>query len=101
MAFKRSGGSTPPGSTNQTTDIEILFSAPSSIAGRAAARKDNKARPGLPTRHLTFQAECVASSPIAQEANAMTLPRRRFLQLAAGAGALPAVARMAKAQTYP
>jgi len=31
----------------------------------------------------------------------MKLPRRRFLQLAAGAAALPAVARIARAQTYP
>ena len=31
----------------------------------------------------------------------MKLPRRSFLQLAAGATALPAVARLAKAQTYP
>jgi tripartite-type tricarboxylate transporter receptor subunit TctC len=31
----------------------------------------------------------------------MTLPRRRFLQLTAGAAALPAVTRIAKAQTYP
>jgi tripartite-type tricarboxylate transporter receptor subunit TctC len=31
----------------------------------------------------------------------MTLPRRRFLHLAAGAAALPAVARRARAQTYP
>jgi tripartite-type tricarboxylate transporter receptor subunit TctC len=31
----------------------------------------------------------------------MTLPRRRFLQLAAGAAALPAVSRIATAQTYP
>jgi tripartite-type tricarboxylate transporter receptor subunit TctC len=31
----------------------------------------------------------------------MKFPRRRFLQLAAGAAALPAVSRMAKAQTYP
>jgi tripartite-type tricarboxylate transporter receptor subunit TctC len=31
----------------------------------------------------------------------MTLPRRRFLHLAAGAGALPAVSRLAWAQTYP
>jgi tripartite-type tricarboxylate transporter receptor subunit TctC len=31
----------------------------------------------------------------------MRLPRRRFLQLAAGAAALPAVARIARAQTYP
>jgi tripartite-type tricarboxylate transporter receptor subunit TctC len=31
----------------------------------------------------------------------MRLPRRRFLQLAASAGALPAVSRIAMAQTYP
>ncbi|HZN30043.1 MAG TPA: tripartite tricarboxylate transporter substrate binding protein [Xanthobacteraceae bacterium] len=31
----------------------------------------------------------------------MKLPRRRFLQLAAGAAALPAVTRMAAAQSYP
>jgi len=31
----------------------------------------------------------------------MKLPRRNFLQLAAGAAALPAVSRIAQAQTYP
>ena len=31
----------------------------------------------------------------------MKLPRRRFLHLAAGAAALPAVSRFAWAQTYP
>jgi tripartite-type tricarboxylate transporter receptor subunit TctC len=31
----------------------------------------------------------------------MKLPRRRFLHLAAGAAALPAVSRIARAQTYP
>ena len=31
----------------------------------------------------------------------MKLPRRKFLQLAAGAAAIPAVSRIAKAQTYP
>src|SRR5438874_13760134 len=31
----------------------------------------------------------------------MRLPRRKFLHLAAGAAALPAVARIARAQTYP
>jgi hypothetical protein len=31
----------------------------------------------------------------------MKLPRRNFLHLAAGASALPAVSRVAKAQTYP
>jgi tripartite-type tricarboxylate transporter receptor subunit TctC len=33
--------------------------------------------------------------------NAMTLPRRRFMQLAAGAAALPVLSRNAAAQTYP
>jgi tripartite-type tricarboxylate transporter receptor subunit TctC len=31
----------------------------------------------------------------------MKLPRRQFLHLAAGASALPAVSRFARAQTYP
>jgi tripartite-type tricarboxylate transporter receptor subunit TctC len=31
----------------------------------------------------------------------MKLPRRAFLHLAAGAAALPAVSRIAKAQAYP
>jgi tripartite-type tricarboxylate transporter receptor subunit TctC len=31
----------------------------------------------------------------------MNLPRRRFLHLAAGAAALPAVSRIARAQAYP
>src|SRR5437899_12801856 len=33
--------------------------------------------------------------------NPMKLPRRRFLHLAAGAAALPAVSRLAGAQSYP
>ena len=33
--------------------------------------------------------------------NAADLPRRRFLHLAAGAAALPALSRDASAQTYP
>jgi hypothetical protein len=31
----------------------------------------------------------------------MKLPRRQFLHLAAGAAALPAVSRVARAQAYP
>ena len=31
----------------------------------------------------------------------MKLPRRQFLHLAAGAAALPAMSRIARAQTYP
>src|SRR5215469_11499682 len=33
--------------------------------------------------------------------NPMNLPRRRFLHLAAGAAALPAMSRVARAQAYP
>ena len=33
--------------------------------------------------------------------NAMKLPRRHFLHLAAGAAALPAVSPIARAQAYP
>src|SRR5262245_6515927 len=33
--------------------------------------------------------------------NVMKLPRRRFLRLAAGAAALPALSRLAWAQAYP
>ena len=39
--------------------------------------------------------------PAFQRENAMKLPRRRFLHLAAGAAALPAVSRVARAQAYP
>jgi tripartite-type tricarboxylate transporter receptor subunit TctC len=36
-----------------------------------------------------------------EKGNLVKLPRRQFLQLAAGAAALPAGARLARAQTYP
>src|SRR5262245_47576103 len=39
--------------------------------------------------------------PIVVEGLAMKLPRRQFLHLAAGAAALPAVSRVARAQAYP
>jgi hypothetical protein len=44
--------------------------------------------------------DCVALSAIAR-GHAMKLLRRQFLHLAAGAAAVPAVSRMAKAQAYP
>src|SRR3954468_24143316 len=36
-----------------------------------------------------------------RDGSAMKLPRRTFLNLAAGAAALPAVSRVARAQAYP
>jgi len=41
------------------------------------------------------------ASPQFQRGDAMKLPRRNFLHLAAGAAALPAVSRIARAQAYP
>src|SRR3954453_10903977 len=44
---------------------------------------------------------CTHTDCAHREGNAMKLPRRRFLHLAAGAAALPAVSRIADAQGYP
>src|SRR5258705_13326255 len=41
------------------------------------------------------------SSPILGEMDSMKLPRRKFLQLAAGAAAVPALSGTARAQSYP
>src|SRR6185436_10383581 len=57
---------------------------------------------------LDRQNQCVESegfenrrfAPFERETG-MQLPRRRFLQLTAGAAALPAVSRSASAQAYP
>ena len=38
---------------------------------------------------------------ISERTTAMNLPRREFLHLAAGAAALPAMSRIARAQAYP
>jgi tripartite-type tricarboxylate transporter receptor subunit TctC len=38
---------------------------------------------------------------LAEQESTVNLPRRKFLHLAAGAAALPAVSRIARAQTYP
>src|SRR5881396_464416 len=46
-------------------------------------------------------AACVSSSYCITGGNAMKLPRRRFLHLAAGAAVLPAMSRIARAQAYP
>src|SRR2546422_11258823 len=42
-----------------------------------------------------------ASNALRAKDDAMSLPRRRFLQLTAGAVALPLVSRIAGAQAYP
>jgi Tripartite tricarboxylate transporter family receptor len=40
-------------------------------------------------------------APVGSVQSAMKLPRRKFVHLAAGAAALPAVSRTARGQTYP
>jgi hypothetical protein len=55
-------------------------------------------------RSAKFQgwpAEGMRERPRNRGANAMKLPRRNFLHLAAGAAALPALSRIARAQSYP
>jgi tripartite-type tricarboxylate transporter receptor subunit TctC len=44
---------------------------------------------------------CEKFHHVLMQAHVMKLPRRKFLHLAAGAAALPAVPRVAKAQSYP
>src|SRR5262249_21942424 len=46
-------------------------------------------------RSAVHRSTCIAGSIV------MKLPRRKFLHLAAGAAALPAVSRIARAQSYP
>src|SRR5262249_41177197 len=48
-----------------------------------------------------YQGETTGPAAHFEEGAAMKLPRRKFLHLAAGAAALPAVSRIAMAQAYP
>jgi tripartite-type tricarboxylate transporter receptor subunit TctC len=52
-------------------------------------------------RHSEAQLSASLSGETVFESDAVKLPRRTFLHLAAGAAALPAVSRMAWAQAYP
>src|SRR5215467_6079376 len=49
-------------------------------------------------QHAVHSARCAWAKP---QGESMTFRRRRFLQLAAGAAALPALPRFAWAQAYP
>ena len=50
---------------------------------------------------FTGTARSIVRMAAGSEANAMRIPRRRFLHMAAGAAALPAASSIAGAQTYP
>src|SRR5712691_1206247 len=65
--------------------------------GRAGQDERDEARNALAQRARNYYA---VAPQLLWEGN-MKLPRRRFLHLAAGAAALPAVSRIARAQTYP
>ena len=52
-------------------------------------------------RGIAGDQKTVRLASLRPEGDAMTLPRRQFFRLAAGAAALPAVSRIAWAQTYP
>ncbi len=52
-------------------------------------------------RGACHRAARLRAGPLARPRNDGTLPRRKVLHLAAGIAALPATARIARAQTYP
>src|SRR5262245_13116712 len=56
---------------------------------------------GLSTFALRARAHLRACKRRSGRMTPMKLPRRNFLHLAAGAAALPAVSRIARAQAYP
>src|SRR5262249_11305106 len=53
-----------------------------------------------PPASIATMVVCVCKT-LLWEGRTMHLPRRKFLHLAAGAAALPAVSRVARAQAYP
>src|SRR5262249_24893572 len=94
------------------------IAAPTTGAGLCRARCKNLRRgsfmafPGCPRAEAEYHAIAPPAAPLGQADRcrlcrsattgyAMRLPRRKFLHLAAGAAALPAVSRIAKAQAYP
>src|SRR5262249_36152119 len=62
---------------------------------------DETGKWGEVVRAANIKAERAAGWLRVRGGNAMKLPRRQFLHLAAGAAALPIVPRLASAQTYP
>src|SRR5262249_29841324 len=62
-----------------------------------ARAHDGRRRDGDQRAGQRFGVHCAPAEGL----NAMNLPRRRFLHLAAGVVALPSIARIAWAQTYP
>src|SRR5262249_30229492 len=67
----------------------------------APTRKPRSPNGGRSSSRRASRRNEADSSPASREGNAMKLPRRNFLHLAAGAAALPAVTRTAWAQNYP
>jgi tripartite-type tricarboxylate transporter receptor subunit TctC len=68
------------------------------------SRKSRAGTPPIPSKNRRTQRRPVAAAMLHRHplrVNATKFPRRRFLHLAAGAAALPAVSRIARAQTYP
>src|ERR1700751_3791893 len=63
-------------------------------------------KPDAGNRHVRFdergqETECCHMAQATAPVLDSTLPRRQFLHLAAGAAALPAMSRLARAQAYP
>jgi len=74
-----------------------------SVASKAirAGRRSMSAAPPKADGVLSFGAAAAIGWAQRRCGRCNKLPRRKFLHLAAGAAALPAVSRIARAQTYP
>ena len=88
----RAGSSAPAGTADLTRPIP---SAP------LLARHCDMRRCGMRDTAGSIKGAGIRIAFGAAEGHIMKLPRRKFLRLAAGAAAVPAVSRIARAQTYP
>jgi tripartite-type tricarboxylate transporter receptor subunit TctC len=80
---------------------EVLFDwQRDAVGGHAFSNRDRVCKCGA-ARGDRDQSEQQALTRISEGGNAMKLPRRQFLQLAAISATLPALARIARAQSYP
>src|SRR5262249_25484729 len=86
---------------NSPISVRRFYRAISKRGGRRARCTGPRSKSGgrPPRRRASRRNEASRRAAISEDA--MKLPRRTFLHLAAGAVALPGVSRIARAQTYP
>src|SRR5260221_13619743 len=108
MGRHREDGRRACGGLPGTPAISVHFSEGSlrkeglmrvSVSHKSRVETSPTASKSRRTQHRRVKATMLHGDP--HRANATKLPRRRFLHVAAGAVAVPAVSRIAMAQTHP